>query len=210
MTAKDTPRDSRARNRGQTETAILDAAKALLGEEGFQALGVNAVARRAGCDKQLIYRYFGGLDGLVEAIGGDLASWLQDGVPPPAVQPATYAGLMECMALAFLDALRANPLVQKIAAWELSEPSPLVVKLAEARAGSLARWIGAIRGDLLPPAHIDAPAINAVIIAAIQHLVLAGSTTGMFAGVALREEADWDRARKVIAGMVRSAYAEGG
>jgi len=49
-----------------------------------------------------------------------------------------------------------------------------------------------------------------VIIAAIQHLVLAGSTTGMFAGVALREEADWDRARKVIAGMVRSAYAEGG
>jgi hypothetical protein len=29
----------------------------------------------------------------------------------------------------------------------------------------------------------------------------------MFAGVALREEADWDRVRKVIARMVRSAYA---
>ncbi|MEI6642679.1 MAG: TetR/AcrR family transcriptional regulator [Novosphingobium sp.] len=206
MTGKDTPKDVRSRNRGQTETAILEGAKALLSEEGFQALGVNAVARRAGCDKQLIYRYFGGLDGLVEAIGGDLASWLQDGVPPVA-QPATYAELMECMALAFLDALRANPLVQKIAAWELSEPSPLVVKLAEARAGSLARWIGAIRGDLLPPANVDAPAINAVVIAAIQHLVLSGATTGMFAGVALREEADWDRVRKVIARMVRSAYA---
>jgi AcrR family transcriptional regulator len=209
MTAKDNSKDVRARNRGQTETAILDAARALLGEEGFQALGVNAVARRAGCDKQLIYRYFGGLDGLVEAIGGDLASWLQDGVPPPPARPATYAELMEWMALAFMDALRTNPLVQKIAAWELSEPSPLVIKLAEARAGSLARWIGTIRGDLVPPAHLDAPAINAVIIAAIQHLVLAGATTGMFAGVALREEADWDRVRKVIVRMVRSAYAEG-
>ena len=31
--------------------------------------------RRAGCDKQLIYRYYGGMDGLVDAIGGELARW---------------------------------------------------------------------------------------------------------------------------------------
>ena len=58
----------RPRNRAGTERAIFIAARTLLAEEGFQGFGVNAVARRAGCDKQLIYRYYGGLNGLIDAI----------------------------------------------------------------------------------------------------------------------------------------------
>jgi AcrR family transcriptional regulator len=46
----------------------------LLSREGFKGIGVNAVAREAGMDKVVIYRYFGGLTGLIEAYGkeGDL------------------------------------------------------------------------------------------------------------------------------------------
>lgn len=57
------------RNRQLTEKRIVDAAIGLLADEGFQGFGVNAVAARAGVDKVLIYRYFNGLDGLLQFIG---------------------------------------------------------------------------------------------------------------------------------------------
>jgi len=59
----------RSRNRQQTEKRIVDAAIGLLAEEGFAGFGVNAVSARAGVDKVLLYRYFSGLDGLLEHIG---------------------------------------------------------------------------------------------------------------------------------------------
>ena len=36
-------------------------------ENGFDQLGINRVATRSGVNKILIYRYFGGLSGLLEA-----------------------------------------------------------------------------------------------------------------------------------------------
>jgi AcrR family transcriptional regulator len=98
--------ERRVRDRSATERAILAAAKGLLAEEGFQNFGINAVARRAGCDKQLIYRYYGGLDGLVEAIGTDLGTWVKDRIPEDAggMFLLTYGDLMERLSLLHLDA----------------------------------------------------------------------------------------------------------
>jgi hypothetical protein len=53
---------------------------------------------------------------------------------------------------------------------------------------------------------LDAPALNAILIAAIQHLVLAGATSGRFSGLALTSEADWDRARAMLSRIVRALY----
>ena len=51
-------RDSQAMRR-----RILDAIGAIAARDGLAAVGVNALAREAGCDKVLIYRYFGDLEG---------------------------------------------------------------------------------------------------------------------------------------------------
>nr|QQZ49764.1 TetR/AcrR family transcriptional regulator [Phenylobacterium glaciei] len=90
------------------------------------------MARAAGCDKQLIYRYFGGLEGLVDALGADFATWLEDSLgpatpPPPmasfrSAHPGVHGGAA------------GNVLVQRIAAWEIADPSPLVARLTVARA----------------------------------------------------------------------------
>ena len=203
------PAESRTRDRARMEAAIIAAARQVLAESGFQGFGVNAVARRADCDKQLIYRYFGGLEGLVEAIGSQLATWLEDSLAEPGeAPPATYADLAERLILRFLDALRANPLVQKIAAWEVADPSPLVACLTMARGMAMVRWIARMRGDLTPPAALDAPALNVVLIAAVQQLVLSGASSGMFSGVDLRTDADWDRIRTAVRRLVRGAYLE--
>lgn len=203
-----TPDEKLPRDRGRTEANILAAAKHVLAESGFQGFGINAVARRAGCDKQLIYRYFGGIDGLVDAIGDDIATWLSVGLANVHRTPASaYGELMEQLLMGFLTALRGDMLVQKIAAWEIADPSELVARLSQARGKALAAWIASARGDLAPPPGIDAPAMNAILIAAVQHLVLSATTTGHFAGVALTTGDDWERITTAIRALVRAVYA---
>lgn len=206
MAAQEKGTLTRGRNREATRDAILLAARELLAEEGFQGFGVNAIARRAGCDKQLVYRYFGGIEGLVDAIGAELAGWVEERLAPLAAlgRPASYAELMENLALGFLHALRGDPLVQKILAWEMSETSPHVRRLAEARSRALGAWVARERGALQPPPGLDAAAMNAILIAAIQQLVLAGATTGQFAGMPLAEEADWERPRQMLRRIIQA------
>ena len=55
------------RSRINTQRKILQAVEDLLLGPGFTELGINAIARVAGCDKVLIYRYFGGFDGLLQS-----------------------------------------------------------------------------------------------------------------------------------------------
>lgn len=198
----------RPRDRQATRRAILFAAKEVLAGSGFQEFGVNAVARRAGCDKQLIYRYFGGLDGLIAAIGGDLAFWVREGLRPLAAlgPPTSYAELTERLALGFLEALREDPLVQRIVAWEAAAPSPEVQRLSVARARGLAGWVAEMKGDLAPPVGVDAPAMTAILVAAIQQIVVASAATGQFSGLRLKTEKDWDRIRAAIRALVAGAF----
>lgn len=53
------------RNRPATEDRLRSAAWRLLEREGLPSWGVNAVAREAGVDKVLLYRYFGGHEKLL-------------------------------------------------------------------------------------------------------------------------------------------------
>lgn len=200
------PPAPRSRNRDETRAAILSAAQALLAEEGFSGFGVNALARRSGFDKQLIYRYFGGLDGLVDALGEALAGWVADHLAPALAQDPGpgYGDLVQAVMLAYLDALRGDSLMQKLVAWELSDPSPHVRRLAEQRAKAMGELVARLRGDRQPPPGLDAPAMNAILIAAIQHLVLAGATSGRFSGLPLATEEDWTRAKAMLVRIVRA------
>lgn len=202
--------EARGRDRARTQDTILAAARQVLAESGFPGFGINAVARQAGCDKQLIYRYFGGLDGLVEAIGDDLAAWVSASLAKASgPAPVSYGELVERLMLGFLASFRSDILVQKIAAWEIAEASPLVQRLSQARGKALAQWIASQRADLVPPAGIDAAAINAMLIAALQHLVLSASAMGQFGGMSLVQEEDWQRVERAAVAIVRAIYQPG-
>lgn len=55
-----------AYDKAVTIQRLKEAVRAIVAEEGVEALGVNAVAERAGVSKVLIYRYFGSFDGLLQ------------------------------------------------------------------------------------------------------------------------------------------------
>jgi AcrR family transcriptional regulator len=77
MTASTRPRDADA-----TRRALLDAARALFAQDGYDATTVRAVADRAGVNQALLFRYFGNKEGLfVEAVRGRAMDLLTAGPP---------------------------------------------------------------------------------------------------------------------------------
>lgn len=198
---------TRSRNREATRVALLDAAKIVLAEQGFQAFGINAVARQAGCDKQLIYRYFEGLEGLLEAIGQDVAQWIGVAADQGPWPDETYTGKMIRFADAYLVALRASPLMQKILLWELSAPAEQVRPLAEARGKAMFLWMKHARGDAIPPPGADYALINASVVAIIHQMVLSSTASGSFSGLPLQSETDWQRLRDGLKAFIARLYA---
>ena len=55
------------KNRQATELTLIKAVDDIIEENGFEGLGINAIAAKAKVSKMLIYRYFNSLDGLIAA-----------------------------------------------------------------------------------------------------------------------------------------------
>ena len=53
---------------GERREQLLDATKALVAEAGFHAVSIEAVARRAGITRPIVYRHFDDLTTLLEAL----------------------------------------------------------------------------------------------------------------------------------------------
>ena len=60
--------EERVRDAERTKRALLDAAQAEFAAKGLEGARVSEIAERAGVNKQLISYYFGGKEGLYEAI----------------------------------------------------------------------------------------------------------------------------------------------
>lgn len=119
-----------SRNRKATEQRILEASRALILAEGFGGLGVNAVAKASSCDKVLVYRYFGSIDGLLEALvtAGPLLPPLPDDRSPRALA----------------SAIVNDPWAACLFAWEHAAANPLTASFRAERR----RWIaGAVVAD---------------------------------------------------------------
>ena len=112
------------RDRHATEARLMKAIETLLTREGFSALGVNSVAREAGVDKVLIYRYFDGMPGLLSAFAHSGAFW-------PSVEEILGEGSFDLSKMPVADrwstglvryarALRRRPVVREVLAWERS------------------------------------------------------------------------------------------
>jgi len=191
------------RDRKATEQKFIEAAARVIARDGAAGLGVNAIAAEAGADKKLIYRYFGGLDGLLEAMGANTALWIGDAL---SASKGDYAQRMAAVFAAYAANLRRDPVLQKLLAWELSEPSDTLRRIDAARSKAMYAMVPKLRGDETPPADIDAPAVNAILLAGLHYLTLRGATMGGFSGLPLKTEADWKRAMSAFEGLLERAY----
>ena len=199
------PAATRPRDRAATEKKILAAAARLAARDGFAALGVNALAAEAGFDKKLIARYFGGIDGVVAALGRDTDLWLAD---VKVGRSGKYGDFVRDLLLAYAGKLREEKLLQSLLAWELAESSKTLKTLDANRSRAMQAWMVAQRGALAPPPGVDAPAINAILLAAVNYLALRERTLGGFAGMDLKGPEAWKRIGAALAALLDGVHGK--
>lgn len=64
------------KNKELTKQKLIAAVGEILKSEGYNGLGVNRIAKHAGVNKKLIYRYFGSVNYLIEAYVVENDYWL--------------------------------------------------------------------------------------------------------------------------------------
>lgn len=125
------------KNREQTEQKIYEAFLLLLKQKGPKGVGINAIAKKADVSKQLIYRYFGGLKGL-------LLKYAQTG---DFFEPLFILEQKERSSVADLKQfvkegtkeLRENKAAQEILRWQLLENNPETKELFKYTNAALAK-----------------------------------------------------------------------
>jgi len=183
--------------------AIVRAAARLLADQGFSALNVLAIAETAGGDRKLVYRYFGGVEGVVERLGAEVHWTL--GEARGARPSGSYGEAAAALVLAYGRALAADPLMRGLVAWETVEDSPMLRALDAGRSAAMQAWAASRLAGVPRPAGVDAPAVNAVLIAGIQMLALRREQQRPFAGVAL-DDAGWARIEAAVTAMTGAVF----
>lgn len=194
------------RDRQSTEQRILEAAGRVLARSGFRSLGVNAVAREAGTDKVLLYRYFGGMEGLLDAFARSVEFWPSDEELMPDDPGAGRAAKAAVMLARLAAGLRRRPATQNILAWELIEPNPLAERTAEARERAGLRLMAMFPPETAPGR--DLPAVAALLTAGVTYLVLRSRTAPEWLGVSLRDEQGWARLLRAGESLIRALMAD--
>jgi AcrR family transcriptional regulator len=196
-----------ARDKEETKARILAAVGKLLAESGFKQLGVNAIAREAGVDKVLIYRYFENLPSLLQTFGKEGNYWItvEELIgDETAVDAESLADWMVLLLTRFLHDLQERPITQEIVRWELLEGNELTRELASVRDHVAIESLEFLKQKYSFPPDKDIPAISAVLIAGIVYLVLRTKVNDTFLGIDFSSPTGWQRIEGAIASLVQA------
>ena len=201
----------RPRDREATRERLISAVGKLLAEKGFAHLGVNAVARQAGVDKVLIYRYFGGLQELIKAFGqeGDFWPSIEElaGGDINAFRHLPLEEKLAALGRNFLNGIRQRPLTQEVIAWEMVERNAFTEELEIIRETRMLRF-----AELFLPtegAKADLMAVSAIVGAGISYLACRARRVRWYNGIDLESDAGWRRIETAIEQIVKGTMGIG-
>ncbi len=200
------------RDRRGTEEKIVRAVGTVLERDGFEKVGVNLVARTAGVDKVLIYRYFAGFDGLLTAFGESADIWWTVdeivGEDLPAPQRGNLAAWCSLALMRQVEALRRRPVTQQILLWELSQSNGLTRQLnslRDARMQQLVRRVIELGGRR---ADTRLMAVHGLLGAASEYLVLRARNSDSLLGMDFSGDSGWKRLAASLSAVVEAVFAD--
>lgn len=197
--------NTRPRDREATRELLVDAVGKLLAEKGFTHLGVNAVARQAGVDKVLIYRYFGGLPGLIKAFGqeGDFWPSIEElaGGDIESFRRLPLEKKLVALGHNFLSGIRKRPLTQEVMAWEMVERNQFTEELEIVRETRMLRFAELFLQT--EGAKADLMAVTAIVGSGISYLVCRARRVRWYNGIDLESNEGWQRIETAIGQIVK-------
>ena len=191
------------------EKRLLIAVSQIIENEGFSKIGVNKIAKQAKCDKVLIYRYFGGLEGLLAAWAKDndfytLAYQAYSERVTKAESSEDIIKLTQTVLLKQLNFLRTNKLMQELLAWELSGNSTFR-SIQDERERNGFKLQEELEKKLGKESK-DVRMFITILIASINYIVLATRQYRIFNGIDFSNPEAWELSKQTIYKYIRARF----
>lgn len=206
------PAKKRSRDRSHTEKRLRAAVGAVLTKGGFGALTPSAIAREAGVDKMLIYRYFGSLEGLIESVanGPDFFPAFEEVCDgnPTTFRAKPISERAAVVAENYARLLMARPVVLELMVWELVERNALTAIMETARETMALRLAREIFDDAGDPGLVNA--VFAIVGAGVTYLAIRRRKIRWFNGIDLRSDEGWRQLKAALQAMSQALEAPRG
>ncbi len=206
-----TPRKKiKIRDGERTQRELLNAIGEILKQCGYTGLRVNKIARHIGKDKSAIRHHFGRLVDLEKAYIREKDYWppfferfqLNDHPTKEEIK-TMFTELMQENFHSFL----ANPEMQKIILWQISEENPLMRSVSEAREEKGAVLLSKANPYFIP-SGTSFKAVIALLLGGIYYLVLHAETNkSTVCGIDVNLEHDRNTVIKTIGEIIEWAFA---
>ena len=183
------------KNRNQTEQRILEAVGKIVESEGFEAVGVNAVASVSGVSKVLIYRYFGSIEQLLAKYIEDNDYWLNSDFQIP--QHNNVKEFSKSVFRAYIDMVRKTPALQKLYRWELTTNNPAIEKLRERREQIALGIINAVSQQLGQSLERVA-GISTLVTATVPYLCVLSENCKVYNSLDISSDSGWNKLLETI------------
>ena len=177
------------KDREATEKTLLLAIGELVAEKGFEHLGVNTVAARAGTSKVLIYRYFGSLDGLIAAYIRKHDFWIA--YRPELPKKKHLATFLKQMFRSQIERLRNDTTLKRLYRWELSGNNALIAELRSQREAT-GVWLVEAVSQLTGRPRAEVAVLATLISASVSYLALLEESCPTYNGIPLQQPAGWE------------------
>ena len=120
------------RTRATLEQDIITAAEQLIGEKGFSRLKLTELCEKAKIESPVFYNRYEDIDDFVEKFVRNYDYWLSDNVTLDTKNLSPVEN-MNHIIQTLIDSLAANPVMQKLIAWELNENTYVTRRTAQNR-----------------------------------------------------------------------------
>ncbi|WP_289873392.1 TetR/AcrR family transcriptional regulator [uncultured Duncaniella sp.] len=177
------------RNRGETEKRILEAVGRIVESDGFEKVGINAVANEAGVSKMLIYRYFSSIDGLLAAYIKQNDYWLNISLELPLEKGMLIPYVVQVYKAQIFQ-LRDNIVMRRLLRWELANNNDLISDIRakrEENGMSLIKIVSNLSGK--PVKEIAEMA--SLLSASITYLALLSDIYPVYNGLDIADDKGW-------------------
>ena len=203
------------RNKEQTKQKLLNAVAQIILDKGFQGIGINSVAKTAGVDKVLIYRYFGGLNGLLKTyiLEEDFASQLDMLLKSDYVigDKEDLKSTLKELLIGRLRYLQENEDLQEILLWELHEQNEVTKEAVRIREEQSVKLFDGLLENV-DVSRVDIQAVINLMTAGIYYLVLRSRTADEFGGISIQSRFGWMRLERAVSFLIDltadAAFAE--
>lgn len=178
------------KNREQTEEKILEAVGSIIENQGFEKVGINAIATEAGVSKMLIYRYFGGVEELIAQYLIQKDYWVN--TDAAIINPEAVGDSIKSMFRRQVEQLRNDITLRRLYRWELSTNNQNIRQLRNRREENgcrLIKMVSALTG--CPDAQVAA--LASILSASISYLALLEDQCQSYNGICLQTDEGWNQ-----------------